>query len=63
MYPPGFTAGAPLPTPMPQEQLNTVAYPYQSVVPTVNPIQERSIDLTEDLADKDAQIEVLEALN
>ena len=62
MYPPGFTAGAPLPTPMPQEQLNTVAYPYQSVVPTVNPIQERSSDLTEDLADTDAQIEVLEAL-
>ena len=42
---------------MPQEALNTVAYPYASVPPTVNPIQERSIDLTEDLA-----IEVLEAL-
>ena len=60
--PPGFTAGAPLPTPMPQEQSGAVAYPYQSVAPTVSPIQERSIDLTEDLADKDAQIEVLEAL-
>ena len=60
--PPGFTAGAPLPTPLPQEQLSAVAYPYASVPPTVSPIQERSIDLTEDLADKDAQIEVLEAL-
>ena len=60
--PPGFTAGAPIPTPLPQEQLSAVAYPYASVPPTVNPIQERSIDLTEDLADKDAQIEVLEAL-
>ena len=63
MYaPPGFIAGAPLPTPINPEQLSTVAYPYASVPQTVNPIQERSIDLTEDLADKDAQIEVLEAL-
>ena len=60
--PPGFIAGAPLPTPIPQEQLSTVAYPSAYQAPTVNPIQERSIDLTEDLADKDAQIEVLEAL-
>ena len=60
--PPGFTAGAPLPTPLPQEQLNTVAYPSVYQAPAVSPIQERSIDLTEDLADKDAQIEVLEAL-
>ena len=60
--PPGFIAGAPLPTPINPEQLSTVAYPYASVPPTINPIQERSIDLTEDLADKDAQIEVLEAL-
>ena len=60
--PPGFIAGAPIPTPMNQEPSGAVAYPYQSVVPTVSPIQERSIDLTEDLADKDAQIEVLEAL-
>ena len=60
--PPGFIAGAPLPTPINPEQLSTVAYPYASVPQTVNPIQERSIDLTEDLADKDAQIEVLEAL-
>ena len=63
MYPaPGFMPGTPLPTPINPEQLSTVAYPYASVPPTVNPIQERSIDLTEDLADKDAQIEVLEAL-
>ena len=60
--PPGFTPGTPLPTPLPQEQLNTVAYPSVYQAPAVNPIQERSIDLTEDLADKDAQIEVLEAL-
>ena len=60
--PPGFIAGAPLPTPIPPEQLSTVAYPSTYQVPIANPIQERSIDLTEDLADKDAQIEVLEAL-
>ena len=60
--PPGFIAGAPIPTPMNQEQSGAVAYPYQSVVPTVSPIQERDIDLTADIADKDAQIEVLEAL-
>ena len=60
--PPGFTPGTPLPIPLPQEASGMVGYPYPSVVPTVNPIQERSIDLTEDLADKDAQIEVLEAL-
>ena len=29
--PPGFIAGAPLPTPIPPEQLSTVAYPYASV--------------------------------
>ena len=60
--PPGFMPGTAMPTPIPPEQLSTVAYPYASVPQTVNPIQERSIDLTEDLADKDAQIEVLEAL-
>ena len=60
--PPGFMAGAPLPTPLPQEQLSTVAYPSTYQVPIANPIQERSIDLTEDLADKDREIEVLEAL-
>ena len=60
--PPGFMPGTPLPTPIPPEQLSTVAYPSAYQVPTVNPIQERRIDLTEDLADKDAQIEVLEAL-
>ena len=60
--PPGFMPGTPLPTPIPPEQLSTVAYPSAYQAPTVNPIQERSIDLTEDLADKDAQIEVLEAL-
>lgn len=60
--PPGFMPGTPLPTPIPQEQLGAVAYPSTYQVPIANPIQERSIDLTEDLADKDAQIEVLEAL-
>ena len=60
--PPGFMPGTAMPTPIPPEQLSTVAYPYASVPQTVNNIQERSIDLTEDLADKDAQIEVLEAL-
>ena len=39
-----------------------MAYPYQSAVPIVSPVQERDIDLTADIADKDAQIEVLEAL-
>ena len=33
-----------------------------SIPQTINPIQERSIDFTEDLADKDAQIEVLKSL-
>ena len=60
--PPGFMPGTPLPTPIPQEQLNVPVYQSVYQAPTVNPIQERSIDLTEDLADKDAQIEVLEAL-
>ena len=60
--PPGFIAGTPLPTPLPQEQLNVPVYQSVYQAPTVNPTQERSIDLTEDLADKDAQIEVLEAL-
>ena len=60
--PPGFTAGTPLPTPLPQEPSGMVAYPSVYQAPAVSPIQERSIDLTEDLADKDAQIEVLEAL-
>ena len=60
--PPGFMSGAPLPTPIPPEQLNVPVYQSAYQAPTVNPIQERSIDLTEDLADKDAQIEVLEAL-
>ena len=73
MYPPGFTAGTPLPTPLmgaqgqgptplPQEPSGMVGYPSVYQAPAVSPIQERSIDLTEDLADKDAQIEVLEAL-
>ena len=60
--PPGFTPGAQIPTPINPEQLATVAYPYQSAVPIVSPVQERDIDLTADIADKDAQIEVLEAL-
>ena len=60
--PPGFTPGAQIPTPINPEQLATVAYPYQSAVPIVSPVQERDIDLTVDIADKDAQIEVLEAL-
>ena len=60
--PPGFTPGTPLPTPLPQEQLNTVAYPSVYQAPAVNPIQERDIDLTADIEDKDRQIEVLEAL-
>ena len=51
-----------IPTPINPEQLATVAYPYQSAVPIVSPVQERDIDLTADIADKDAQIEVLEAL-
>ena len=62
MYPPGFTPGTPIPTPLPQEPSGMVGYPSVYQAPTVSPIQERSIDLTEDLADKDAQIEVLEAL-
>ena len=60
--PPGFTPGTPLPTPLPQEPSGMVGYPSVYQAPAVSPIQERSIDLTEDLADKDAQIEVLEAL-
>lgn len=60
--PPGFISGAPLPTPIPPEQLNVPVYQSVYQAPIANPIQERSIDLTEDLADKDAQIEVLEAL-
>ena len=43
--PPGFMPGTPLPTPLPQEQLSTVAYPSTYQVPIANPIQERSIDL------------------
>ena len=60
--PPGFIAGTAMPTPIPPEQLNVPVYQSVYQAPTVNPTQERSIDLTEDLADKDAQIEVLEAL-
>ena len=60
--PPGFTAGAPLPTPLPQEPSGMVGYPSVYQAPTVNPIQERDIDLTADIEDKDRQIEVLEAL-
>ena len=60
--PPGFMPGTAMPTPIPQEQLNVPVYQSVYQAPTVSPIQERSIDLTEDLADKDAQIEVLEAL-
>ena len=65
--PPGFIAGAPIPTPAPQQQdpYNSVAYPSAYQVPINNPIQDvvtRDIDLTADIADKDAQIAVLEAL-
>ena len=45
--PPGFIAGAPVPTPLPPEQLNVPVYQSVYQAPTVNPIQERSIDLTE----------------
>ena len=37
--PPGFTPGAPMPTPINPEQFNTGAYPSVSAVPTVSPIQ------------------------
>ena len=37
--PPGFTPGAPMPTPLAPEQFNTGAYPSVSAVPTVSPIQ------------------------
>ena len=75
--PPGFTPGAPIPTPLAQEQYTAGAYPSVSAVPTVNPIstagdvnyppfmgavQTRDIDLTADIEDKDRQIEVLESL-
>ena len=65
--PPGFIPGAPIPTPAPQQQdpYNSVAYPSAYQVPINNPIQDvvtRDIDLTADIADKDAQIAVLEAL-
>ena len=75
--PPGFTPGAPMPTPINPEQFNTGAYPSVSAVPTVNPmstagdvnyppfmgaVQTRDIDLTADIEDKDRQIEVLESL-
>ena len=36
--PPGFTPGAPMPTPINPEQFNTGAYPSVSAVPTVSPI-------------------------
>ena len=36
--PPGFTPGAPMPTPLAPEQFNTGAYPSVSAVPTVSPI-------------------------
>ena len=65
--PPGFIPGAPIPTPAPPQQdpYNSVAYPSAYQVPINNPIQDvvtRDIDLTADIADKDAQITVLEAL-
>lgn len=37
--PPGFTPGAPMPTPLAPEQFNTGAYPSVSAVPTASPIQ------------------------
>ena len=37
--PPGFTPGAPIPTPLAQEQYTAGAYPSVSAVPTVNHIQ------------------------
>ena len=37
--PPGFTPGAPIPTPINPEQYPAGAYPSVSAVPTVNPIQ------------------------
>ena len=75
--PPGFTPGAPMPTPINPEQYTAGAYPSVSAVPTVSPIQTgdavnyppfmgavqtRDIDLTADIEDKDRQIEVLESL-
>lgn len=73
--PPGFTPGAPIPTPLQQPPYGQQAYVSQSVAPTASPftvtdpgtvnytdVMTREIDLTADIADKDAQIEVLEAL-
>ena len=65
--PPGFIAGAPIPTPAAPQQdpYSSVVYPSAYQVPTVNPAPDvvtRDIDLTADIADKDAQITVLEAL-
>ena len=37
--PPGFTPGAPMPTPLASEQFSAGAYPSVSAVPTVSPIQ------------------------
>ena len=62
--PPGFIAGAPIPTPAAPQQdpYSSVVYPSAYQVPVASPVQERDIDLTADIADKDAQITVLEAL-
>ena len=66
--PPGFIAGAPIPTPAAPQQdpyssvVYSVVYPSAYQVPVASPVQERDIDLTADIADKDAQITVLEAL-
>ena len=83
--PPGFTPGAPLPTPIPQQAYGQPGYVSPSAAPTASPYvapdpgtvsysdvmtpqgdhgyaMTREIDLTADIADKDAQIEVLEAL-
>ena len=73
--PPGFTPGAPIPTPIPPPAYGQPDYVSPSAAPTASPyaapepgtvsygnVMTRDIDLTADIADKDAQIEVLEAL-
>ena len=67
--------GAPIPTPIPQPAYGQPDYVSPSAAPTASPyaapepgtvsygnVVTRDIDLTADIADKDAQIEVLEAL-
>ena len=57
--PPGFIAGAPIPTPAAPQQdpYSSVVYPSAYQVPVASPVQERDID-----SNKGAQITVLEAL-